>query len=82
MLHPAGNMVDRGSVKTLRSLHSAEFWGHCLLSGGTQRHALPRYERFLEWESNPQPVDYRHKVVLLRYDLSQKINIYIKYYVL
>ena len=30
------------SVKTLRSPLSAEFWRHCVLSGGTQRSALPR----------------------------------------
>ena len=30
------------SVKTLRSPLSAEFWRHCVLSGGSQRRALPR----------------------------------------
>ena len=32
------------SVKTLRSRLSAEFWKHCVLGGGTQRHALPRHQ--------------------------------------
>ena len=30
------------SVKTLRSPLSAEFWRHCVLSGRTQRRALPQ----------------------------------------
>ena len=30
------------SVKTLRSSFSAGFWRHCVLSGRTQRRALPR----------------------------------------
>ena len=32
------------SVKTHRSPLSAEFWRHCVLSGGTQRRALPRHQ--------------------------------------
>ena len=32
------------SAKTLRSPLSAKFWRHCVLSGGTQRRALPRYQ--------------------------------------
>ena len=32
------------SVKTLRSPFSAEFWRHCVLSGGTQCHACPRHQ--------------------------------------
>ena len=32
------------SVKTLRSPLSAEFWRHCVLSGGTQRCTLPRHQ--------------------------------------
>ena len=32
------------SVKTLRSPLSAEFWRHCVLSGKTQRRALPRHQ--------------------------------------
>ena len=32
------------SVKTLRSPLSAEFWRHCVLSGRTQRRALPRHQ--------------------------------------
>ena len=32
------------SVKTLRSPLSAEFWRHCVLSGGTQGRALPRHQ--------------------------------------
>ena len=32
------------SVKTLRSSLSAEFWRHCVLSGETQRRALPRHQ--------------------------------------
>ena len=49
---------------------SADFWGHCVLSGGTQPRALPRHQReetkihiifklifhFLEWGSNLHPV--------------------------
>ena len=31
-------------VKTLRSPLSAEFWRHCVLSGGTERRALPRHQ--------------------------------------
>ena len=31
------------SVKTLRSPLSAEFWRHWVLSGRTQRRAMPRY---------------------------------------
>ena len=31
-------------VKTLRSPLSAEFWRHCLLSGGTQRRDLPQHQ--------------------------------------
>ena len=62
------------SVKTSFLLHSpslsAEIWRHCVLSGGTQRHALPRHQsdenenknfnKYLipEWGSNPQPVDF------------------------
>ena len=33
------------SVKTLCSPISAEFWRHCVLSGKTQRCALPRHQR-------------------------------------
>ena len=33
------------SVKTLHSQLSAEFWRHCLLSGGTQRRDLPQHQR-------------------------------------
>ena len=53
------------SVKTLRSPLSVEFRRHCVLSGGTQRRLLPRYESkeikylilyFLEWESNTKTV--------------------------
>ena len=32
------------SVKTLGSPLSAEFWSYCVLSGGTQRRTLPRYQ--------------------------------------
>ena len=32
------------SVKTLRSPLSTEFWRHCVLSGRTQRRALPRHQ--------------------------------------
>ena len=32
------------SVKSLRSPLSAEYWRHCLLSGRTQRRALPRHQ--------------------------------------
>ena len=32
------------SVKTLHSPLSAEFWRHCVLSGRTQRPALPRHQ--------------------------------------
>ena len=32
------------SIKTLRSLISAKFWRYCMLSGGTQRRVLPRYQ--------------------------------------
>ena len=32
------------SVETLRSPLSSEFWRHCVLSGGTQRRALPRHQ--------------------------------------
>ena len=32
------------SVKTLRSLLSAEFWRHCVLSGRTQHRACPRHQ--------------------------------------
>ena len=32
------------SVKTLRSPLSADFWRHCVLSGRTQRRALPRHQ--------------------------------------
>ena len=32
------------SVKTLRSLLSAEFWRQCVLRGGTQRRALFRHQ--------------------------------------
>ena len=32
------------SVKTLRSLFSADSWRHCVLSGRTQRRALPRHQ--------------------------------------
>ena len=32
------------SVKTLRSPLSAEFWRHCVLTGGTQRRALSRHQ--------------------------------------
>ena len=31
-------------VETLRSPLSAEFWRHCVLSGRTQRRALPRHK--------------------------------------
>ena len=31
-------------VKTLRSLFSAEFWRHCVLSGRAQLRALPRHQ--------------------------------------
>ena len=29
------------SIKTLRSEFCTEFWRHCIMSGGTQRRALP-----------------------------------------
>ena len=32
------------NVKILRSPLSAEFWRHCVLSGRTQRRALPRHQ--------------------------------------
>ena len=32
------------TVKILRSSLSVEFWRHCLLSGRTQRHTLPRHQ--------------------------------------
>ena len=32
------------SVITLRSPLSTEAWRHCVLSGGTQRHPLPRHQ--------------------------------------
>ena len=32
------------SIKTLRSPLSGEYWKHCVLSGGTQRRALPRHQ--------------------------------------
>ena len=32
------------SVKTLRSPLSAEFWRHCVLSGGSQRRPLSRHQ--------------------------------------
>ena len=38
--HTAGEL----NVKTLDSPLSAEFWKHCVLSGGTQRRALPRHQ--------------------------------------
>ena len=39
------------SVKSLRSPLSAEFWRHCVLSGGTQSRALPRHhiEEMIIW---------------------------------
>ena len=53
------------SVKTLRSPLSTKFWRHCVLSGRTQRRALPRHQseemeifHLLEWGSNPQPVGF------------------------
>ena len=40
-----GNVVLRHSVRMkTRSLLSAEFWRHCVLSGGTLRTALARYQ--------------------------------------
>ena len=35
-----GNLILGHSVAHFR----AEFWMHCVLSGGTQRRALPRYQ--------------------------------------
>ena len=32
------------SIKILRSPFFAKFWRHCVLSGGAQRHALPRHQ--------------------------------------
>ena len=32
------------NVKTLRFSLSAKFWKHCVLSGGSQRRALPRHQ--------------------------------------
>ena len=32
------------SVKTLRSPLTADFWRHCVLSGGAQRRAFPRHQ--------------------------------------
>ena len=32
------------SVETYRSPLFAEFWRHCVLSGGTQRRSLPRHK--------------------------------------
>ena len=39
------------SVKTLRSPISAEFWRHCVLSGRTQRRALPRNQSEYECDN-------------------------------
>ena len=38
------NRQREHSVRTLRSPLSAAFWRHCMLSGGTQRHALPGHQ--------------------------------------
>ena len=35
------------SHKSLRSLFSAQFSGHCILSGGTQRRALSCYQSYV-----------------------------------
>ena len=61
------NRQKKPSVQTVRSSLSAEFRRHCVLSGGTQRRALPRHKSeemkiyiydndFLEWGSNPQSI--------------------------
>ena len=39
-LHPAHSNIGRGSVKTLCSPLSVEFWRHCVLNGGTQRQSF------------------------------------------
>ena len=46
-LYPAHSRQRRQrepSVKTLCFPLSAEFWRHCILSGGTQRRCLPRHQ--------------------------------------
>ena len=45
-LHAVSRTQQRGpTVKTLRFPLSAEFWRHCVLSGGTQRRTLLRHQR-------------------------------------
>ena len=69
-LYPSHIRVGRETLvlKYSGSSLSAEFWNHCVLSGGTQRHSLPTPERrngninlnkifyFLDCGSNLQPV--------------------------
>ena len=48
-LHAVYHRTQQGrqrepSVKTLYAPLSAEFWRYCVLSGGTQRCALPRHQ--------------------------------------
>ena len=65
------------NVKTLRPPLSFEFWGHCVLSGRTQRRALPQHKseevKILNIsyprESNPQSgAGYSQTLVPLRHD--------------
>ena len=61
---PAHSKVGRGNLVLLCFPLCAEFWRHCVLSGGTQLRTLPRHQseemkiHLLEWGSNPQPVDF------------------------
>ena len=45
-LYPAHSRVGRGNLVLKHSIPHfyAEFWRHWVLSGGTQRHALPRHQ--------------------------------------
>ena len=61
------------SVMTLHSPLSAVFWGHCMLSGRTQRHALPRHHINLSKYFISSSGDRTHNqsilhFVLLRHD--------------
>ena len=41
--HPQQGRQREPSVKTLCSALPAEFWRHCVLSGGTKRRSVPRH---------------------------------------
>ena len=45
-MYPAYSRVGRGNLvlRHSRSPLSAEFWKHCVLSGGIQHRALPRHQ--------------------------------------